>query len=106
MCVYLSVFECVSPCLCVCVFVSICICECTCECCVCVGVVGIECGGQGMTFRSWFFASIIWVIGIELRTQVISFGSKYPYLLSHLPNPSKQFFKDGREEPGDVGARL
>lgn len=102
-CLYLSVCPYVSVyvCLYLSVYVSVHVCV-----CVCVGVVGIECGGQGMTFRSWFFASIIWVIGIELRTQVISFGSKYPYLLSHLPNPSKQFFKDGREEPGDVGACL
>lgn len=102
-CLYLSVclYVSVYVCLYLSVYVSVHVCV-----CVCVGVVGIECGGQGMTFRSWFFASIIWVIGIEPRTQVISFGSKHPYLLSHLPNPSKQFFKDGRKEPGDVGARL
>lgn len=50
-----------------------------------------ECGGQRTTGGNWFSPFTIWVLAT--LTQVIRFGSRHPYTLSHLANLTTEYFK-------------
>lgn len=77
-----DVSVCVSECVCLCahlcvsvsVYFSVCLCLCMCvSMCLCVLVPQCVCGDQRTTCqRCWFFSSITWVLGIELRVSSLA----------------------------------